>query len=66
MNGCRCGANPPCPYDWTVIFCRKDGFYPITGARCEDWPNHAGLNPGTVSIRDALTDQRLWPEGTEQ
>lgn len=56
MSGCRCGATPPRPYDWTVIFCRKGGFYPITGARCEDWPNHADLDPGTVSIRDALTD----------
>lgn len=65
-SGCRCGAQPPCPYDRPVIFTREGMFYPILGSRCEEWSRHAELNPGTLSIEDALTGERLWPEGTEQ
>lgn len=61
---CRCGAG--CAYDWPVVFQRAEGFYPVVGARCEDWSVHAALNPGTVAIEDAITRERLWPEGTKQ
>lgn len=61
---CRCGKG--CAYDWTVLFRREGMFYPVTGPRCEDWSNHASLNPGTQSIDDAITGERLWPEGTKQ
>lgn len=61
---CRCGQG--CPYDRSVIFRREGMFYPVTGTDCEDWANHAALNPGTLSIEDALTGERLWPEGNQQ
>lgn len=61
---CRCGKG--CPYDRPVIFRREGMFYPVTGPRCENWGNHAALNPGTLAIEDAVTGERLWPEGTRQ
>lgn len=61
---CRCGKG--CAYDWPVIFRREGVFYPIVGARCEDWVIHAELNPGTLAIEDAMTGERLWPEGAVQ
>lgn len=61
---CRCGKG--CPHDWPVIFRREGIFYPIVGPRCEHWARHAELNPGTLSIEDALTGERLWPEGAVQ
>ena len=67
MNGhpCPCGANPPHPYNETVIFRREGMFYPIVGVKCEDWARHASLNPGTLSI-EAIDGTRLWPETATQ
>lgn len=36
----------------TVIFFRKEGFYPIETPVDDDLAHHAGLNPGTLKIED--------------
>ena len=64
IRTCHCGKG--CDYDRLVIFRREGTFYPITGTHCEDWAHHAELNPGTLSIEDAFTGARLWPEGSKQ
>ena len=53
----------------TVIFFRKDMFYPVTlsgvvpvAKECAD---HAALNPGTLRIED-MSGNVIWPEGTKQ
>ena len=66
MTGASCRCGKGCTYDRPVIFRREDVFYPIVGTRCENWANHADLNPGTLAIEDALTGERLWPEGVMQ
>ncbi len=46
-----------------VIFHRKGMFYPIM-IYADDTPDeiaeHAGLNPGTLKITDAMTGEVLW------
>jgi len=66
MAQCNCGVDPHCPYDRPVVFRRVEGFYIVVGTDCENWSLHAELNPGTVEISDAVTGERLWPEGTLQ
>lgn len=66
---CKCGRQPPHPYNVTVTFHRlmngQPFFYPIVGAACEDWAEHAALNPGTLHIGD-MQGRTLWPEGSKQ
>lgn len=64
-DNCRCGKLPPHPYNEIVIFRREGMFYPITGAACEDWAQHAERNPGTLAI-ERIDGTRIWPEGTSQ
>lgn len=63
-SSCCCGKG--CEYNRNVMFVREDVFYFVVGTYCENWANHADLNPGTVSIEDPMTGERLWPEGTMQ
>lgn len=44
----------------TVLFFRKEGFYPIEVRENEDLAKHAELNPGTLKIMDALGEKTLW------
>jgi len=62
---CRCSAQPPHPYNETVIFRRDGMFYPVVGTICEDWSVHAELNPGTLAI-ERIDGTRIWPEGSKQ
>lgn len=46
-----------------VIFHRADTFYPImvyADETPEQLAAHAGLNPGTLKITDAVTGETLW------
>lgn len=63
-QGCNCGAQPPCPYNETVIFRREGTFYPVVGTACEDWSYHAYLNPGTLEIQKP-DGACIWREGED-
>ena len=43
----------------TVIFFRKEGWYPIAVRENEDLAHHAELNPGTLRIED-IAGNILW------
>lgn len=45
-----------------VIFHRADQFYLITAFEDDDWAEHARLNPGTLKVTDAITDEVLWTD----
>lgn len=42
------------------IFHRAETFYCIALPQDEDLSAHAGLNPGTLKISDAITGEILW------
>lgn len=48
----------------TYIFIREEGFYPVTLKNDQEAVANALVNPGTVRVENAETNQVVWP--TEQ
>lgn len=44
----------------TVLFFREDFFYPVDFYAEDRVENHVRLNPGTVKVVDAVTQEILW------
>lgn len=44
---------------FTVIFFRKNGWYPVTLKKGEDFTKHIDLNPGTERVED-IAGNVLW------
>jgi hypothetical protein len=49
----------------TYLFIRKEGFYPIELENDESARTNAEINPGTLRVENAMTQETVWPTPTD-